>query len=96
LAIAEISNLWGLSGTETALWEGQTVDATTVIVKYTYAGDANLDGQIDAGDYGTLDYFIQTEFAFGYANGDFNYDGFIDPADYGLIDYVIQMQGAPL
>ena len=45
----------GFGAGETAIYEGQTVDSTTVIVKYTYAGDANLDGVIDADDYGTID-----------------------------------------
>ena len=63
---------------------------------YTYAGDANLDGQVDAGDYGILDAFIQVPGATGYGNGDFNYDGFIDAADYGTIDNSIQFQGPPI
>jgi hypothetical protein len=62
---------------------------------YTYAGDANLDGQIDAGDYGIIDNFVQVSGASGYGNGDFNYDGFIDAGDYGIIDNNIQAQGAP-
>jgi hypothetical protein len=63
---------------------------------YTYAGDANLDGRIDAGDYGIIDNFVQVAGASGYANGDFNYDGFIDAGDYGVIDNNVQAQGAPL
>jgi hypothetical protein len=60
---------------------------------YTYAGDANLDGTIDAGDYGIIDNFVQVAGADGYGNGDFNYDGFIDAGDYGIIDNNIQSQG---
>jgi hypothetical protein len=60
---------------------------------YTYAGDANLDGTIDAGDYGIIDNFVQVADASGYGNGDFNYDGFIDAGDYGIIDNNIQAQG---
>jgi hypothetical protein len=61
---------------------------------YTYAGDANLDGVIDGGDYGTIDNFVQVPGADGYFNGDFNYDGVIDGGDYGVIDNNIQAQGA--
>lgn len=47
LAIAEATDILGIAGSETALWNGQTVDATTVIVKYTYGGDTNFDGRLE-------------------------------------------------
>ena len=96
LAIAEARDSQFLAPGETALFSGQTVDATCVLVKYTYAGDANLDGRIDGGDYGIIDNFAQVPGADGYANGDFNYDGVIDGGDYGIIDNNNQAQGAPL
>jgi hypothetical protein len=65
-------------------------------MKYTYAGDANLDGVIDGGDYGQIDNNVQIAGADGYFNGDFNYDGVIDGGDYGIIDNNIQAQGAPI
>jgi len=37
------------------LWNGLTVDATSVLVKFTYAGDANLDGVINIDDYSAID-----------------------------------------
>ena len=85
-----------LGSGETALWNDQTIDATTIIVKYTYAGDANMEGVIDGGDYRVIDNFVQVPGAEGYANGDFNYDGVIDGGDYGIIDNNIQAQGAAL
>jgi ELWxxDGT repeat protein len=96
IGVGEASGLFGLSDSETAPWNGQTIDATAVILKYTYAGDANLDGVIDGGDYGIIDNFVQVPSAFGYFNGDFNYDGVIDGGDYGVIDNNIQAQGTPL
>jgi alpha-D-ribose 1-methylphosphonate 5-triphosphate synthase subunit PhnH len=96
LGVAEAADVLFLSGNDTALWDGQTVDATTVIVKYTYVGDADLNGYVDAADYGVIDNFIQFPGASGYFNGDFNFDGVIDAADYGHIDNSIQLQGAPL
>jgi hypothetical protein len=63
---------------------------------YTYAGDANLDGTIDGGDYGVIENFVLVPSADGYFNGDFNYDSVIDGGDYGIIDNNIQSQGAPL
>jgi hypothetical protein len=96
LASAEARELLGITGTQTALWDGQTVDATTILVKYTYAGDANLDGAINGGDYGIIDNFVQVPGAWGYFNGDFNHDGVIDGGDYGILDNNVQAQGAPL
>jgi hypothetical protein len=96
LAIAEASQAFGLAGNQTALFSGQTVDATTVLVKYTYAGDLNLDGLVDAGDYGVIDNWAQFPGTGSYANGDFNFDGVIDAGDYGIIDNSIQFQGARL
>ena len=74
---------------------GQSASGNDALVMYTYAGDANLDGTIDGGDYGIIDNFVQVPGAFGYANGDFNFDGAIDGGDYGIIDNNIQAQGAP-
>jgi hypothetical protein len=96
LAVAEAADVRFLSGSQTALWEGQTVDATTVIVTYTYVGDANFDGLVDGADYGRIDNYIQFPGTRGYANGDFNFDGVIDGADYGYIDNSIQLQGPAL
>ena len=41
---AQLDATLGLSGTQTATWAGQTADATSVLVRYTLAGDTNLDG----------------------------------------------------
>jgi hypothetical protein len=62
---------------------------------YTYAGDMNFDGLVDAADYGVIDNWVQFPGTDGYANGDLNYDGVIDAADYGIIDNTIQLQGDP-
>jgi len=75
---------------------GVSVDSGDVLIKYTYAGDVNLDGVIDGADYGTLDYWIQFPGTAGFWNGDVNYDGVIDGADYGTLDNSIQLQGPPL
>jgi hypothetical protein len=85
----------GLGPTDTDLFGGQTYTGATTIAMYTYAGDANLDGLIDGGDYGIIDNNVTIPGADGYYNGDFNYDGVIDGGDYGIIDNNITAQGAP-
>ena len=96
LAVAEAADVLFLEPDETALWNGLTIDATAVLVKYTYTGDLNLDGAIDAQDYGVIDNWVQFPGTSGYANGDINYDGVIDAVDYGYIDNNIQVQDARL
>ena len=46
LGYAEASSV-GITGS----YNGQTVDANTIIVRYTYLGDANLDGKVNAQDF---------------------------------------------
>jgi hypothetical protein len=97
-AIGIIQNSADGSPTGTALYstfEGQAVNAGDIIAKYTYYGDANLDGQIDGSDYSRIDNGYLTS-ATGWYNGDFNYDGVIDGSDYTLIDNAFNMQGASL
>jgi len=96
LGIGEAADAFGLGATDTSMFGSETVDGTALLIKYTYAGDANLDGVIDGGDYGLIDNFVQVPSASGYFNGDFNYDGVIDGGDYGVIDNNIQAQGPQL
>jgi hypothetical protein len=96
LGVAEASEVLGLSGNQTALWDGQTVDSTTVLVKYTYTGDANLDGKIDADDYAWIDYYSQSPASKTYNRGDFNYDGAINADDYAMVDLMAIEQDGPL
>jgi hypothetical protein len=97
LGIATAGNLLGISGTQTGTWNGQTVSAGDVLVKFTYEGDANLDGKVNIDDYGRIDANVgQSGLVFGWYNGDFNFDGKINIDDYGLIDSVIGAQGPVL
>ena len=95
LAVAEASDVFGLGPSDTTLFDGATVDGTTVLVKYTYAGDANLDGSITGDDYFQIDSAFPAQ-STGWLNGDFNYDGSITGDDYFLIDSNFPGQGLPL
>jgi hypothetical protein len=66
-----------------ATFAGQTVDADSVLVKYTYFGDADLDGDVDVADLGNLASAWQSEGV--WFNGDFDYNGSIDVNDLGLL-----------
>jgi hypothetical protein len=55
-----------------------------VLVKYTYAGDANLDGKVDIGDLGLLAGAWQQAGKVWF-DGDFTYNGTVDIGDLGLL-----------
>jgi uncharacterized lipoprotein YddW (UPF0748 family) len=80
LAVAEAADL-GLTE-----FNGITIDDTTVILKHSYVGDANLDGQVDALDYERIDLAIGNTGVLGVAQGDLNYDGTVDALDYEQVD----------
>jgi hypothetical protein len=97
LATALASQALGIGSTQTTTWRGQTVNGDAVLIAYTWAGDANLSGTIDADDY--------FQISAGYNNpmtgrsyyfGDFNYDGVIDGSDYFIIDSNFPLASLPL
>ncbi len=75
-------------------FDGQTVTNTDVLVKYTYFGDANLDGIVNGSDYTLIDNGFNNGLN-GWRNGDFNYDGVINGDDYTLIDNAFNTQNGP-
>jgi hypothetical protein len=66
-------------------FDGVSTTTSDVLVKYTYYGDANLDGSVDGADYQQIDAGFGLHLT-GWQNGDFNYDGVVDGSDYSLID----------
>jgi hypothetical protein len=96
-ALGAISNNLGsgntlYGGTGQSLFDGQSPLATDILIKYTYYGDANLDGKVDGTDYSRIDngsFMTLT----GWFNGDFNYDNTINGTDYTLIDNAYNTQG---
>ena len=74
--------------------EGEPVPADSVIVRYTWWGDADLDGKVDSNDYDRIDtnWLFQTPNP-RWSMGDFNYDGLIDSNDYDKIDTAWLLSG---
>ena len=62
---------------------GESFGSSAVLVKYTYAGDANLDGMVDVVDLGILSTNWQ-QYG-GWTRADFNYSGFVDIVDMGIL-----------
>jgi hypothetical protein len=66
-------------------WNGQEVDDTTLIGKYTYYGDSNLDGKVTGDDYVAIDSNLGKIDA-QWIHGDFNFDSRTSGDDYVSID----------
>jgi hypothetical protein len=70
----------GYSGT----YSGVTVGPTSLIVRYTYSGDANLDGTVDTIDFNLLaSSFSQPGKV--WTEGDFDFNGSVDSIDFNLL-----------
>jgi hypothetical protein len=79
------------------LFDGYTPAAADILVKYTYFGDANLDGKVDGSDYSLIDAGYASHGSLtGWYHGDFNYDGVIDGSDYALVDNAFNNQATAL
>jgi hypothetical protein len=87
--------LYGAAGTIASTFEGVTPSDGDILVKYTYYGDATLQGSVSATDYSRIDNGYLHHLT-GWYNGDFNYDGVINGSDYTLIDNAYNMQGAQI
>jgi hypothetical protein len=87
--------LAALAAPSAGTFDGVSVSPSDVVIKYTYAGDANLDGTVNGDDYSLIDHGYSTH-ATGWANGDFTYDGAINIADYALTDNAYATQGMSL
>lgn len=81
---AEASTLYGISGSGTATFRGQTVDATSVLVLLTYYGDATLDRRVGIDDFAILASNFNLT-GLGWMDGDFNYDENINIGDFALM-----------
>jgi fibronectin-binding autotransporter adhesin len=71
-------------------FDGVNTTTSDVLVKYTYYGDADLNGVVNGADYAQIDTGYGSRNnptpLSGWSSGDFNYDGVIDGTDYSLID----------
>lgn len=71
-----------------AEWAGLPIDANAIVGKYTYFGDANIDGQVTGDDYTIVDSNLNTTppEGLGWLSGDVNLDGIVTGDDYTTID----------
>jgi autotransporter-associated beta strand protein len=83
---------------------GITVDTTTVIGKYTYLGDVNLDGQVTGDDISIVNSLMGTDLSASntpqslwWQLGDVNFDGLVTGDDYSQVSsFLGDGLGSPL
>ena len=81
---------WGVGYAEAAeiglaggIFLGEPVDATAVLMRYTLAGDTDLDGSVGVADFARLAAAFNLPAA--WSGGDFNYDGMAGIADFSQL-----------
>ena len=93
LAVYDNSGVGG--STVFTTFDGVPVGATDVLVKYTYLGDTNLDGVVNATDLARILQGLNGA-GTGWNFGDVNYDGVVNTLDLGRALAALRGQGAPL
>ena len=88
---ADFKTIYGAAAT----FSGESIDATSVLIKYTYFGDADFNGVVNFDDYARIDGGFSNART-GWLNGDFNGDGIVNFDDYALIDQAFNTQAAAL
>ena len=79
LGFAEATDVLSASG---GVFQGQSADASSVVVRYTLAGDAGLDGRVNFDDLLRLArHYNTTGPGATWSAGDFNYDQVVNFAD---------------
>jgi autotransporter-associated beta strand protein len=78
-------------------FNGQSVDANSILIESTYFGDSNLDRKVDVTDLGVLATNYGQSTPNGPLAGDFNNDGHVDVTDLGLLatNYGLGTSGQP-
>ncbi len=82
--LAVIGNSDGMGGALHSTFDGVSVSATDVLVKFTWIGDTDENGVVNGDDLSNLLAGMAGGLT-GYGNGDLNYDGIVDSADLSLL-----------
>jgi hypothetical protein len=65
-------------------WFGQGIDASSIVMRYAYLGDANLDGTVNSADFTKLAQNFNGASKYWW-EGDFNFDGTVNALDFGML-----------
>jgi len=75
VGIAEATEVMSLTGNQSAAWGTATVDASSVLLRLTLAGDSDLDGAVNLNDLIRLANHYGSSTNQHWSGGDFDYDG---------------------
>jgi hypothetical protein len=88
--VAVIRNIDSTGGALMLNWQGQPVTKDSILVKYSFNGDADVNGSLNALDYALINGGFLSQNTpsplKGYRNGDFDFSGNINALDYALIN----------
>ena len=76
-----------------AQFVGRSVNANDVLVRFTFYGDADLNGTVNFDDYVRTDNGFNNHLT-GWSNGDYNFNDQVNFDDYVLIDLAFNTQAA--
>ena len=76
-----------------ATFAGETIDATTTLVRLTRYGDADLSGHVDLADFNRLAAHFNDPGV--WSDGDFNYDGQVNLTDFNLLAGNFNLSAGP-
>ena len=68
-----------------ATFGGLSVGSNSVLIGYTYSGDANLDGKVNGLDFNALTANFGAASGKLWVEGDFNYDGQVNSVDFAAL-----------
>jgi hypothetical protein len=94
LGAMDFSDYWSVYG-KGATFDGEPLDSTAVLVKYTYYGDTDFNGHVNFDDYLRTDNGFNNHLS-GWLNGDFDLNGTVNFDDYVLIDLAFNTQSGTL
>ena len=66
-------------------FDGQGIDNTSIVIRYTWSGDVNLDGLVNALDFNALAINFGGATGRIWTQGDFNYDGATNTLDFNAL-----------
>lgn len=91
MASSDYFSLYGAG----APFEGESIDATAVLIKYTWYGDSDFNGVVNFDDYSRTDSGFNTGGS-DWLHGDFDFNGVVNFDDYSLIDLAFNTQSGTL
>jgi hypothetical protein len=90
----------GAGGMFLSQLDGETLLQTDIIVRYTYIGDVDLNGIVNAADFAAMKMGsinqAQLQRPVAYTDGDIDFNGIINAADFALAKNTSINQGTPL